>query len=78
MLDHDLGVQVDAIEITQGIQTPEVPTRTGLGEHVSYQGVPSVERRSADGQAAADHTTVVRVYATAASRSAGTRCRRCS
>ncbi len=67
VLDPDLGFQIDAIEITQGIQTPELPTRTGLGEHVAYHGVqlpwsggPTTVKL------AAYHKTVVRVYTTAA------------
>ena len=66
----NLGVHVNAIEITQGIQTPEVPTRSPLNpaaNHVSYQGVilpwedpnaPPVTVKLAE-----HHATVVRVYA---------------
>ena len=66
----DLGFHVNAMEITQGIQTPELPTRSGLNpfdETVSYHGVPLPEQQPGGGPVttllAAYHATVVRVYA---------------
>ena len=66
----DLGFHVNAIEITQGIQTPELPTRNAgnpFNENVSYQGVPLPEQQPGGGPVtvflAAYHATVVRVYA---------------
>ena len=48
----DLGFHVNAMEITQGIQTPELPTRSGLNpfdETVSYHGVPLPDSSRAAG-----------------------------
>jgi hypothetical protein len=66
VLEPDLGFTIDAMEVTQGIQTPELPTRVGLGTHVSYQGVPLPWSGGAPVRTllAAGHTTVVRVYVT--------------
>ena len=63
-------VHVNAIEVTQGVQTPELPTRTSAaGFHVSYRGVPlpwsggaPVTVKLVEG-----HATVVRVYANTSS-----------
>ena len=60
--------QAGDMEITQGIQTPELPTRDGLDTHVAYHGVPlpwssgaPVTTLLADG-----HATIIRVYVTRA------------
>jgi hypothetical protein len=63
----DAGLRLNAIEITQGIQTSELPTRSPssvLGFHVSYKGVsvPS-EIGPVKVNLAEHHATVVRVYA---------------
>jgi len=65
---YDAGVHVNGIEITQGIQTTELPTRTTpAGYAVSYRGVP-ISSNGGSGTApvtvtlAQDHATVVRVY----------------
>ncbi len=65
----DLGFHVNAMEITQGIQTPELPTRSAFDpfdESVSYHGVPLPEQAGGAPVTtflAAYHATVVRVYA---------------
>ena len=62
---NDVGIHVNAMEVTQGIQTTELPTRTSSQDtEVSYKGV----SLSSNGGAvttvkfAQDHATVVRVY----------------
>ena len=60
---------VNAIEITQGVQTPELPTRTSSTDTtVSYQGVvmPWSNGSKVIAQLAEGHPTVVRVYANTA------------
>jgi hypothetical protein len=66
--EPDLGFHADGIEVTQGIQTSEVPTRTADSRFVKYNGVPlpwsngqPVTVRLAEG-----HWTVVRVYVSSA------------
>ncbi len=70
---YDPGVHVNAIEVTQGIQTDELPTRTTAeGYAVSYHGVaissyppPAPGTANPDSgfaELADDHATVVRVY----------------
>jgi hypothetical protein len=66
---YDPGVQVNAIEVTQGVQTSELPTRsavnpsgfrvgyTGVGEQWQNPGDPPVTVKFAQG-----HATVARVY----------------
>jgi streptogramin lyase len=67
--EPDLGFQIDGIEITQGIQTSEVPTRSALDQFVSYKGV-VVPNGPSPGMTtvklAAGKTTVVRVYISSA------------
>jgi Divergent InlB B-repeat domain len=61
-------VHVNAIEITQGVQTPELPTRTSASDTtVSYHGVAMPgSNGNVITQLAAGHPTVVRVYANSA------------
>ena len=62
---NDVGIHVNAIEVTQGIQTTELPTRTSSQDTaVSYVGVPvnSLGGAVTKVKFAADHATVVRVY----------------
>ena len=62
---NDVGIHVNAIEVTQGIQTTELPTRTSSQDTaVSYMGVPvnSLGGAVTKVKFAADHATVVRVY----------------
>jgi hypothetical protein len=64
---YDPGVHVNAIEITQGIQTPELPTRSSPpGYRVTYSGVALPWQNAGDPpvtvELAQDHATVVRVY----------------
>ena len=64
---YDAGVHVNGIEISQGVQTTELPTRTTpAGYYVSYQGVPISSTISGSApvtvELAQDHATVVRVY----------------
>jgi streptogramin lyase len=64
---YDAGVHVNAIEVTQGIQTTELPTRTtAAGYAVSYAGVPILSNGIGSApvtvKLAQDHATVVRVY----------------
>jgi hypothetical protein len=66
----DFGVHVNAIEITQGVQTPEVPIRSSFdptNDHVAYDGVPLPWEGTGGApvtvKLAAGHATVVRVYA---------------
>lgn len=64
-------VHVNAIEVTQGIQTPELPTRTSSAEtHVSYHGIamPWSGGAPVTVKLVEGHATVVRVYANTASR----------
>lgn len=65
---YDLGVHLNAIEITQGIQTKELPTRSGpAGFDVVYKGVTLASEGGASPREtvklAGSHATVVRVYA---------------
>ena len=64
---YDVGVHLNAIELTQGIQTTELPKRSGSGDdQVIYQGVPVASEGNASPREtvklAAGHATVVRVY----------------
>ena len=62
---NDVGIHVNAIEVTQGIQTTELPTRTSSQDTaVSYLGVPlnSLGGAVTTVKFAQDHATVVRVY----------------
>ena len=62
---NDVGIHVNAIEVTQGIQTTELPTRTSSQDTaVSYLGVPvsSLGGAVTKVKFAQDHATVVRVY----------------
>ena len=62
---NDVGIHVNAIEVTQGIQTTELPTRTSSQDTaVSYTGVPlsSLGGAVTKVEFAQDHATVVRVY----------------
>jgi len=59
-------VHVNAVEVTQGIQTPELPTRTSsAGFHVSYRGIamPWSAGAPVTVKLVEGHATVVRVYA---------------
>ena len=65
----DYGVHVNSIEITQGVQTVELPTRSATDPsayHVSYRGVILPEQPVGSPPAtvafANGHATVVRVY----------------
>jgi virginiamycin B lyase len=64
---YDAGVHVNAIEITQGVQTTELPTRTTVGGYFqNYSGVPISSNGPGSApvtvKLAQDHATVVRVY----------------
>ena len=62
---NDVGIHVNAIEVTQGIQTTELPTRTSSQDTaVAYVGVPlsSLGGAVTKVKFAQDHATVVRVY----------------
>ena len=68
---YEVGVHLNAIEITQGIQTTELPTRSGpAGYQVVYKGVPLASEGAASPREtvklAAGHATVIRVYANTA------------
>ena len=71
--EPDLGFQVDGIEITQGIQTSEVPTATASNPYVSYQGValPWSNGQKVKVLLAEHHATVIRVYISSAQPVAG-------
>jgi len=65
---YQVGVHLNAIEITQGIQTTELPTRSGsAGFDVVYKGVTLASEGGASPREtvklAEGHATVVRVYA---------------
>jgi alpha-tubulin suppressor-like RCC1 family protein len=62
---YDAGVHVNAMEITQAIQTTELPTRDSASDtQVFYHGVPLASTGGAitTVKLAQDHATVVRVY----------------
>jgi alpha-tubulin suppressor-like RCC1 family protein len=62
---NDVGIHVNAMEVTQGIQTTELPTRTSPADtELTYQGVPLSSNGGAVTKVkfAQDHATVVRVY----------------
>jgi hypothetical protein len=65
--EPDLGFQINGIELNQGVQTGELPTRNGLNEHVSYKGVPVNWSAGQPVKAllSQGHATVVRVYVSA-------------
>jgi virginiamycin B lyase len=68
IVEPDLGLEVNSMEITQGVQTPELPTRSAFNpaaDRVSYHGVVlpwQTNNTPTTVELAEHHATVVRVY----------------